>query len=133
MLMYSKEYLTPIGYTNSNFYSNPYFKKSTSSLLGDELLFGEVLSKVVSLTPPWNPNMWLLVKLLKKLYGSKNSWWIYKWFLLQVVLCLYTMITVDQLPILRNQEVIKKKREWIERKYHLIWISLNEEKQLWTR
>ena len=65
MLVYQSEDLTAIGYTNSNFQSDRYSRKSTSSYvftLGGGAISWRSIKQSVLQTPSWRQNMLLLVK-----------------------------------------------------------------------
>ena len=81
MLVYSGEDLTPVAYTNSNFQLDPNFKKSTFGsvfTLGWGVIILMSVKQSYIVDSNMEPNTWPPAKLLKKLYGSRNSWWIYK-------------------------------------------------------
>ena len=80
MLVYSSGSLKTLGYTDSDFQGDIDSSKSTSGYvftLNRELFVGGVLNRLVLLTPRLKLNMWLHLKLQRKLYGLRNSFWIF--------------------------------------------------------
>ena len=72
MLVYSSGSLETIGFTDSNFQGDVDSKNPPLDMclpyLGEPFV-GGVSNKHVLLTPPLKLNMWLLLKLLRKMYG----------------------------------------------------------------